>query len=197
MIRRIIRSMWRRAEWLGSERRKAMNRLRFGPSIRFAPGVFLSRGAWLEIFDGGSIDLGSNTFVDRNTLLSARGGRIVIGPNSRIGTCCVIASTTKISVGEGALIAERVTIRDQDHAHGDPSRYYYQQGRSEAPIWIGANVWLGANVTITRNVEISEGCMIGANSVVTRSLPESGKYVGAPVRRLWAEKKDSGADGIN
>lgn len=112
MINRILRKVWHLVECTGNACRKAIARLRFGPGIRFGPRVVVQSGAAFKCFDGGRIDIGANTFNGRNALVDARGGRIEIGRNSLVYHSCVIVSTASILIGEGALIAENVTIRD-------------------------------------------------------------------------------------
>jgi acetyltransferase-like isoleucine patch superfamily enzyme len=43
-------------------------------------------------------------------------------------------------------------------------------------------VWLGDGVVVLPGVTIGEGSIVGANSVVTRSLPPGVIAVGAPAR---------------
>lgn len=50
------------------------------------------------------------------------------------------------------------------------------------PITIGANVWLGGGVIVLAGVEIGENTVVGAASVVTRSLPANVVAVGSPAR---------------
>jgi acetyltransferase-like isoleucine patch superfamily enzyme len=49
---------------------------------------------------------------------------------------------------------------------------------------IGAATWVGDNVTILEGVQIGNGAIVGAGSVVTRSLPAYAIAVGNPARVL-------------
>ncbi len=44
--------------------------------------------------------------------------------------------------------------------------------------------WIGGNVAILDGITIGEGCVIGASSVVTRSLPPYTICVGNPCRPI-------------
>jgi lipopolysaccharide O-acetyltransferase len=47
---------------------------------------------------------------------------------------------------------------------------------------IGDNVWIGESVCVLPGVSIGEGCIIGALSVVTKSIPAYSIAVGSPAR---------------
>lgn len=49
---------------------------------------------------------------------------------------------------------------------------------------IDEDVWVGTNVTILAGVHIGRGCIIGAGSLVTKSLPPYSVAVGSPARIL-------------
>jgi acetyltransferase-like isoleucine patch superfamily enzyme len=186
-VGRLVRAIWHFAEWLASEKRKIVLRLRYGSTVDFGKNVWISPHVRIETFDGGAIQLGNGVSVGPGVWLCARSGKIVIGDNSLVNFHSVVASTVSISIGSDALIAEHVTIRDQDHEFGSSDIPYWRQGRREQAIVIADNVWLGAKVTITKGVTIPAGSIIGANSVVTRSICEPGVYVGAPAKRVGAE----------
>lgn len=59
--------------------------------------------------------------------------------------------------------------------------------KSRGEISIGENVWIGENVVIMPGVSIGRGCVIGANSTVTKSIPDYAVAAGSPakiIRRL-------------
>lgn len=91
----------------------------------------------------------------------------------------MLASVERITIGRDALIAEHVTIRDQDHDITG-TRPYRAAGMRSSPVTIGDNVWIGAKATITRGVTIGDNAVIGANSVVTSDIPAGAVAVGAP-----------------
>ena len=64
----------------------------------------------------------------------------------------------------------------------DPDRPMRAQGYTTAPIIIGDDVWLGAKSVVLKGVSIGHGAVVGAGSVVTRSLPSGAIAVGAPAR---------------
>ena len=57
---------------------------------------------------------------------------------------------------------------------------------------IGSNVWLGDNVIIIGPGMIGNGAVIGANSVVTRDIPDYVIAAGAPLRILKSFKYENG-----
>ena len=58
------------------------------------------------------------------------------------------------------------------------------------PVLIGRHVIIGSGSVILPGVKIGNGSSVGALSLVTKSLEEWGVYLGAPVKRIKARKKD-------
>ena len=84
-------------------------------------------------------------------------------------------------LGEGVIVNSAIVEHDcavGDFSHLSPGAC--MAGGSE----VGSHVWVGANATVLPLVVIAPGCVIGAGSVVTRSIAEPGVYVGAPARRI-------------
>ncbi len=47
---------------------------------------------------------------------------------------------------------------------------------------IGDGTWIGTNAVIVGNVRIGKNCVIGANSVVTKDIPDYCVAVGIPCK---------------
>jgi acetyltransferase-like isoleucine patch superfamily enzyme len=107
--------------------------------------------------------------------------RILIGDNVNINFDCHIGCIGEIKIGNGVLIASKVLIID--HFHGETAinnsaispikRPLVSKGK----ISIGDNVWIGEGCVIMPGVSIGNNCIIGANSVVTKSF-EDNKIIG-------------------
>jgi acetyltransferase-like isoleucine patch superfamily enzyme len=145
--------------------------------------VFLDRD--VELYadrDYGRLVLGRWLHLGVGTAIRCHEGTL------RLGDKCVVARGVSINcyldvdIGECALIADDVYISDFDHRFDDLSVPIKDQGIAKARVRIGRDVWLGTKTTVSRGVRIGEGTVVGANSVVTRDLPDFSVAVGAPAR---------------
>lgn len=115
--------------------------------------------------------------------------RLIIGNNCHIGDNVHIAAAEKVTLGDNCLLASKIFISDLDHGNygsgaivSSPETDPNQRPLFTEPVTIGNNVWIGENVCILKGVEIGDGSIIGANAVVTRSIPPCSIAVGAPAR---------------
>ena len=115
----------------------------------YGANIILSRGGVVHRPE--ELELGNNVAIARNFHISARsmkiGNNVFIGPN---------------------FVAEC-----DDHVFDRVGVTIFSVGeiRNIAPIIIEDDVWIGANVTLLKGVTVSEGCIIGAGSVVTKTMP--------------------------
>ena len=103
----------------------------------------------------------------------------------------VIGAVRQIDIGDDVLFAFNVTILDNLHGFENPYEpYKYQPLQRIAPVEVSRGCWIGQNTVILPSVKIGEMSIIGANSVVTHSVPERSIAVGAPARviKQWDEK---------
>lgn len=167
---------WRsraRAEW---------RRRHLAPRLVLGEDVEVGREVAFQIGSAGRICLADRAIVRHGADFKVD-GELVVGEDSLIGPWCILGVLESVRIGRDVLVAERVSIRDHDHRYGGegPIR---RQGYRVAPVIIGDGVWLGANVVVRQGVELGAGCIVGANSVVTRSFPARTILAGAPARPI-------------
>lgn len=112
--------------------------------------------------------------------------QIIIGNNVSINPDCHIGAINRIELHDGVLLASRVFITD--HFHGDTTFIDLQTSpqqrilKSKGPVIIKKNAWLGEGVAVMPGVTIGENVVIGANSVVTKDIPDNAIAAGVPAR---------------
>lgn len=160
-----------RAGWISLTNRDA----------HLAARVFFHRGTKLTLEQGGKACIGVSGKIDDFAQIHVRLGRLTIGERAHIGIGTIITCRESITIGDDALIAEYVTIRDQDHRYGGPE-VTAKNGFDTAPIAIGDNVWIGAKATITKGVTIGDNAVVGAGAVVTKDVPANSIVGGIPAK---------------
>lgn len=164
----------------------------FGPGSRIAP-PFRYHGL-------NQISVGEKVIINRDCWIQVLGGRgddksakIVIAAHAGIGMGATISAAQQVTIGEYVLLARNVYISDHAHAYGNPDVPIMHQGVDGiAPVTIGRNTWLGENVVVLPGVTIGQHCVIGANAVVNRSIPDYSVAVGAPARVVKQFNKNTG-----
>jgi len=145
--------------------------------------VSISHGVRLRATDGATARLADGVIIDRSADITAKYGTLAIGSRSYLGQFCVICARESITIGADCLIAEHVSIRDQDHRFGH-GLTTAKAGFTTAPILIGNNVWIGAKATVIKGVTIGDNVVVAANSVVTHDIPSNVVVAGVPARIL-------------
>lgn len=97
------------------------------------------------------------------------GRYVTIGANSRL------VSWSSVEIGDDFMASDQLNINAGTH---DPVTLQPSGG----PVRIGQRVWCGTGVTICAGVEIGDDVVIGAGSVVTKSLPANCIAYGVPAR---------------
>jgi acetyltransferase-like isoleucine patch superfamily enzyme len=134
------------------------------------------------------IFLGSNVFVRKNTWLAAHpvtgdeSCQLLIGDGTYIGNFCHIYASAKIEIGKKVLIADRVYISDNVHGYKNVQLPIIDQPVEQVEtVKIDDGAWIGENVCII-GASVGKNSVIGANSVVTKSIPDFCIAVGAPAK---------------
>ena len=200
-------SSGRDVDFLGAERygslwirglnkaRRSLWRLYWQPRL-----AELGPGAWIDRPTYGygycSIAIGAKSGVWREARLeahrAARGVvRIRIGVDTGLQPYCHISAAQSIEIGSYCRFAQGVYVTDHDHAYNDlDDEKNIGKGLITSPVKIGDFVWLGERVIVLKGVTIGDKTVVGAGSVVTKSLPAKVIAVGAPARviRRWNDQ---------
>ncbi len=106
------------------------------------------------------------------------------GRNCKLGDQVHIAASQSVEIGDDCLMASNIYISDTNHGDGTDAPMTPPDSRplSSDPVSIGNCVWLGEAVAVLPGSKISDGCVIGAHSVVKGEIPPYTVAVGAPAR---------------
>lgn len=161
-----------------------------------------------RIFLGNDIYLGPNSLLialtgypgptmqhpEKKGMKQSFDSRISIGNRVTSTGQLQVAAMSEIIIEDDVMFATNVNITDGFHGYtriDEP--YKYQEIINISSIIIKRGCWIGQNVVIFPGVTIGEMSVIGANSVVTKSIPERCIAVGAPAKviKKWDESKET------
>jgi carbonic anhydrase/acetyltransferase-like protein (isoleucine patch superfamily) len=132
------------------------------------------------------IEIEAGASLDRGVVLLCSGApgkdpKIRIGTGTYINRHSILDAAERLEIGRECAIGPGCYLTDHDHK--------FSQNASplslplvSLPTRIEDRVWLGANVVVLKGVTIGEGTVVGAGSVVTKSLPPHCVAVGVPAQ---------------
>jgi acetyltransferase-like isoleucine patch superfamily enzyme len=165
-------------------------------SFHFTSSVSRSRSPRISI--GNSVGIGRHAWL--NVATPDPGGEpiILIEDNCLISSESIISALNRIHLERGVAIAQSVIIQDHNHAYEDISKPALEQGITEGGrIRIGEGTWIGHGAAILcprGELTIGRNCVVAANSMVMRSIPDYSVVAGYPAtiirqydpeRRAW------------
>ncbi len=163
-------------------------------------------GCGVKIFNPQYVSLGDNVCIDDHCTLMARSergitlqegvnlkygvyldtenaeGYIEVGKRVYIGTGCCLHAHKGLEIGDDSLLAQNITITPYSHRFDEPGKTIYSQGGFTKKIIIGRDCYLGMNVSVVYSADIGEGSVVGAGSVVVKTIPPFSVAVGVPAK---------------
>lgn len=116
---------------------------------------------------------------------------LFIGENFQMNDYVHITALESVKIGKNVLLASKIYISDCAHGsyNGDnndsnPKTPPNNRPLFSEPVVIEDNVWLGEFVSVLPGVTIGQGTIVGANSVVSKSLPPFVIAVGTPAKPI-------------
>lgn len=135
--------------------------------VPIGSGTEIQRLCRIHLGDGATdkpqLNIGERVFIGQGTHLS------VMQPLT-IGNNTIIGANSYLLTNQHRFTSRVISIRDQ--------------GYDCAPLTIGEDVWIGANCVIMPGLTIGRGAIIGAGSVVNKSVGEFEIWGGLPARKI-------------
>ena len=151
---------------------------------KFGENVLISRKA--SFYSPDQIEIGSNVRIDDFCILS---GSIKLGNHIHISAYCALYGAMGIEMMDYSGLSPRCTVFSAmddfggDYLIGpmvDKNLTNVKGGR----VIISKYVQIGAGSILFPNLEINEGSIVGAMSLVNKSLISWGVWVGIPVKKI-------------
>jgi len=128
-----------------------------------------------------AISIGDNVSVFPGVYL-LHPDKLIIGNNVSIHPMCYIDAAGKISIGNDVSIAHGTTIMSSTHTYVNDNIPIKYQDIELKDVMIEDNVWIGAKVMILGGGRIKAGSIVGASSVVTKSVEKNMIVAGNPAK---------------
>lgn len=151
--------------------------------LTIGPRVYTERrsyGVHFSIAEGAHVEIGADTWLRSDIapvlIFAFPGAHVRIGREGFFNGCH-LSSKASLDVGDRVWIGPGSRIFDADQHDLDADR-----PEQIEPVRIGDHCWISSDVTVLRGVEIGEQSVVGARSVVTRSLPPHTLAIGIPAR---------------
>lgn len=134
--------------------------------------------------------IGPHTSIGRNFTCQC-GKHIFLGEKTIVNLNVTMMDENYIRIGSRTLIAPHVQIYTATHPVNACERFVKDWDETSGelffrtaslPVTIGDDVWIGGGTIILPGVMIGSNCVIGAGSVVNKSLPSNCVAVGNPCR---------------
>lgn len=163
--------------YLGSRARLLQTKLEGAQYIHIGTKVYINSQGWLACLP----------------LTGDTNCRLSIGEGTYVGRFCHFYATSRIEIGKKVLIADKVYLSDNLHGYKNIELPVIDQPVEQlAPVIIHDGAWLGENVCVV-GASVGRNSVVGANSVVTRDIPDYCVAAGAPaiiIKRYDLEKKE-------
>ena len=131
---------------------------------------------------GDNVSIGMRSMIKTSGSLTVVGKGFFMGHDSAMGNDCFVGAAGGVSIGNYVAIGQNVRFHSENHEFHERNRRICEQGVTNKGITVGNDVWIGAGAVILDGTHIGNGCVIGANTLVNKDIPDYSIAVGNPVK---------------
>lgn len=150
----------------------------------------LQDGVYIDALSREGVLIGDNVVIGRNTRIECTGGLqnvgkgVKIGNRTTFGNDCMFGAAGGIDIGDDVVAGQFIRFHSENHNFNDKTKLIREQGVTHKGIKIGNNCWIGAGVVFLDGAELGDGCVVGANAVVTKKFPCDAVIAGIPAKMI-------------
>jgi abequosyltransferase len=160
------------------------------PFCGFGRGVSIHYSCDIRRSSSGRIRIGDSVYIAPDTWLNVpehvlgAPPAIILENGCKIGRRCMISAKNRVLLGQDVMLGPSVLVTDHSHEFSNPELPIHAQGLTAGgTVLIERNSWIGhgaAVISTSGDLVIGRNSIIGANSVVTHSVPPFSIVVGNP-----------------
>ncbi len=155
--------------------------------VKIGKNVYIGKRFYHNTREAGEVILGNEIELshDATFLTLLPNCQIILHNNIRIAHHFQINCARHVEIMSNVNIAPYVFISDHNHQYEDVTRPIKGQGiemKPDAKVIIDEGTWIGTKATIIGKVHVGKHCVIGANSVVTKDIPDYSVAAGIPAK---------------
>lgn len=158
------------------------NRIEIGNGVTLEDNVLLDGLSKDGLSIGNNVKIGSYTVISCSGSLKQLGKGFKIGENSGIGDFSFFGAAGGIEIGNNVIMGQNVRFHSENHNFSRIDIPIREQGVTNKGINIGDDCWIGSGVVFLDGVQVGSGCVIGANTLVNKSIPPYSVAVGNPMK---------------
>jgi len=151
-------------------------------SVRIAdPGT--AQNVLITVGEGSSVDIQGGGLLGQLFIHTGKNAKVRIGKNAGVNgfVRLLLHEAASITIGDDCLFSGLVDLTVSD-MHSIIDVETKQRINPAKDIVIGNHVWIGQKSTIMKGVTIGDDSVIGAGSIVTKSVPPNCIAAGSPAR---------------
>jgi len=144
-----------------------------------------------RIWNKDKIEIGDDVFIAENCFFAVSltfksqkfNPKVKIGNNVRIGGNFILGCINSVIIEDNVIFADRVFVSDHIHDYENVRiPILRQELKSKGGILIKSGSFIGVNAVIMPGVTVGRNSVVGASSVVTKSVPDYAVVAGNPAK---------------
>jgi len=158
----------------------SMHVKRLGKNAKLTYPIRVERGSFISIGDNSEIY--SNAFLQAVQEVPTDRPSLQIGNNVRIWSNVQISAAQEMIIGNNVVLSANSFVTDTTHPYEDITHApRYNHLKKLGKVVIGDDTWIGRNAIVS-GCSLGKHCVVGANTFVTKDIPDYCVVVGNPCR---------------